>query len=651
MNLKEEYLPQWQAKIPMIHRIGKKKYRIYGFDLESHNDDESIAKQETSMWLGCFIDETNKVDEERSYVYDMASFIERLKKEVNPTRKHGENRPIKNICVYVYNFSFEWSFIFPYIHEMCSFKSKITDDDEYVFNSVSTKTCSSVWQAQVKFNKEGGIVVFRDLAKIYGGGLAKVAKAFGLPTQKGEIDYRMNRLHGYIPTAADKEYCFKDTRIIIDILQKIIEKSDKDFFNAVSMASYAMRKMIKYGWPKTCKPMKEFRKNYPIIPEESDEAKFLRQSVGGGICYPTRTWQYKVVHKRILHIDAHQMHPSQCYTKLFPYGNGEYFTGKPPFDRICCCRIRITYDDVKLHSIIKLIPYDFVENHEIVVWDFEIPTMYKAYVNLEIEYIDGYAYKMRPLPWRRFYLDNYKERLKARAINDTFNVLYYKLLNNSSYGKLLERPHMDMFVNTINEDGIIDSEIMQREDAGEIAKYTYLPVGSAIPAYSRVNLIEKALLFGYEKVLYLDTDSIFVIYDQETDQIWRDKFNHLDMLGGWASEEIIDKAQFTAPKRYKTEVDGKASIKAAGINFNQFKVDKVNELLTNEARIVSEEDKKEMVQKYQIPFDEVNIVSSEWKVQRAFRCKGGTLIIFQTKKMEVQKKYESIYKLNTNDIM
>ena len=165
-----------------------------------------------------------------------------------------------------------------------------------------------------------------------------------------------------------------------------------------------------------------------------------------------------------------------------------------------------------------------------------------------------------------------------------------------------------------------------------------------------MNLIEKALLFGYEKVLYLDTDSIFVIYDEETEEIWQKCFNHQDMLGGWAIEEMIDKSQFTAPKRYKTEVDGKTSIKAGGINFSKYKSDKVDELLTSEARIVDEEERKEMISKYQIPFDEVNIVSSEWQVQRAYRCKGGTLILFQIKKMDIQKKYESIYKMNTKDV-
>ena len=51
--------------------------------------------------------------------------------------------------------------------------------------------------------------------------------------------------------------------------------------------------------------------------------------------------------------------------------------------------------------------------------------------------------------------------------------------------------------------------------------------------------------------------------------------NKENFLGGWAIEEIIDKAQFTAPKRYKLEVkEGdkiRTTIKAGGINFDFYK--------------------------------------------------------------------------------
>lgn len=345
------------------------------------------------------------------------------------------------------------------------------------------------------------------------------------------------------------------------------------------------------------------------------------------------------------------MHPTQAYLKRFPYGKGTYFTGSPPLAKISACRVRISYNDVKLHSVISLIGTDFCEDREIVVWNFEIPTMMKVYVDLRIEYIDGYAYDTRPLPWRKYYALNYDERLKARKRKDDFNVLYYKLLNNSSYGKLLEKPHLQIFANTINKDGIIDSEVIDKplEEIETNAKYTYIPVGSCIPAYSRVMLIETALKFGWQKVLYFDTDSIFVLKDKYTQWVWENEISHIDYLGGWALEEEIDRAQFTAPKRYKTEVNGKTTIKAGGINFNKFIEERVDSIIEDEHLNVSNEERDAMIDRYQIPFDEINIVNSKFKVQRAFRCKGGTLIVFQEKEMGIQKKYEGIYKKNVEN--
>ena len=57
--------------------------------------------------------------------------------------------------------------------------------------------------------------------------------------------------------------------------------------------------------------------------------------------------------------------------------------------------------------------------------------------------------------------------------------------------------------------------------------------------------------------------------------------------------------------------------------------------------------RKEALQMIDIPFDEVNIISSVWQVQRAYRVKGGTIIEFQTKEMNVQKKYIEVFNQNT----
>ena len=635
-------------------RINRKKYRVFAFDIESHNDEESIKNKTTSMWLGCLIDETNKIDEESSYLYSMEEVINKLEELSNPKRRHGEKKkPIKNICVYVYNLSFEWSFMLPVLLEKgFTFKEAIEEQDEYCFNTISTHSVSSVWNINLKFSAKSGNIIFRDLAKIYGGGLGKVAKAFNLPTQKGEIDYRLNRLHGWIPTKEEKEYCFKDTRIIIDILLEMIKRQDKFFFSSMSMASYSMRMMIKEGFPRSTKPMAKYRELYPLLDEE--ESAFLRNAVSGGITYAPERWQFKDIKQRIIHIDAHSMHPSSAYLNKFAYGKGEYKLGKPYnyADYSNCCHVKVSFAGVKLHSVIKLIGFLYVEDFELTLWDFEIETMKKCYENLEIEYIDYYRYKKKPLPWRKYYAKCYYARLQAKANKDAFNVLYYKLLMNSSYGKSLENAHCEVFENCLDEEGIITSKTLKKNKPsymseeewrikGINAKYTYLPYGSQIPAYSRCSLIELALKIGFEKVVYFDTDSIFFIEDEESLSNMNKYMPTQNFLGGWAIEEIIDRAQFTAPKRYKAEVDGKTYIKAGGINFTKYIQDKAKEEGLNDL-----EDIKDYVNKYHFDFDEINIVSSIWKVQRAFRVKGGTIIEFQDKEMSVPKKYKEIFEKN-----
>ena len=628
----------------MIQKLGRTNYQIFAMDVESHNDPESIAKQETSIWLGCLLDENLTKDDPNSYFYTIDEFLDRIIDFSKPRRKtaHG-TRLCKNVCVYIYNLSFEWSFILPKLLERgFEFAPIINKESGMVYNSISTKSVSSVWEVTIKASPKFGFIRFRDLAKIFGGGLGKVAKSFNLPTQKGEIDYRKNRLHNYQITQEEKEYCFNDTRIIIDILLEMQRRNDKDFWKSLSMSSYSMRKLIQWGYKRALKPYLQFRKGYPELGAE--ETKFLRQSVEGGLCYANPRYQFKELDCKIGHIDARQMHPSSAYLYPYPYGEGEFFTGAPKMGRISCCRIRISYDDVKLYSNIKLIGCPFIEDREIVVWDFEIPIMQQCYENLKVEFIDGYAYKFKMLPWRGYYKYNFDSREQAKIDKDNFLIMLYKGLNNGSYGKLLEKPHNTTFANIVNPSGIIDSIVIDKEEILVNAKYTYLPVGSAIPARSRCRLIELALKYKPENVLYVDTDSIFFIWNAWTKKVWETETNQKKELGGWGWEEMIDKAQFTAPKRYKLISDNIATIKAGGINFDKFKEDThTDEYLELLDQGLSH---KEALSFIKLNYNEVNIISSSYKVQRAYRVKGGTIIEFQEKKVGVQEKYQSILEKN-----
>ena len=104
----------------------------------------------------------------------------------------------------------------------------------------------------------------------------------------------------------------------------------------------------------------------------------------------------------------------------------------------------------------------------------------------------------------------------------------------------------------------------------------------------------------------------------------------------------MQRAMFTAPKRYKYEdMEGITHIKAGGINFTEYTTQRAIE-----NGLTDLEDIKEYNKNYKFAFEEVNIISSTWKVQRAYRVKGGTIIEFQNKEIKVPKKYLDIYERN-----
>ena len=80
----------------MFTRIKRKKYRVFAFDIESHNDEESIARGETSMWLGCLIDETSTLEDD-VFFSTMDEFIDRLEElsSIKRGKKQGKNVSVR----------------------------------------------------------------------------------------------------------------------------------------------------------------------------------------------------------------------------------------------------------------------------------------------------------------------------------------------------------------------------------------------------------------------------------------------------------------------------------------------------------------------------------------------------------------------------
>ena len=622
----------------MNKTIKQTKYEIMAFDLENTVDEESIKKNETRMWLGCLIGEDDKLDDDVFY-YDIVDLVDKLEQLTKPVGKSNKH---KNYMIYIWNLAHEWSFILPELVRRGLKPGPISPRKGKAANSyeaITNKSVSSVWSAGIKFNANGGIIRFRDLAKLLGGSLKAAAKSLKTETQKGDdegdlIDYTAPRPKGYIPTKLEKEYNYNDCRIIIEILQKINATDDKYFWKSLSAASWSASTFIGETYKKYKKPMAEYRKDYPELYEKENE--FIRKTIKGGICYATPYHQGENIKTPVFHIDAHQMHPSQMYYKFFPYGHGKYFKGKPESDAtINAIHIMVSYTGVKIHSNIICLNRapDFTEGLELWIWDFELPTMYKCYEDLKVEYIDGYSYKMKRLPWRNLLAENYNNRLKCKANGDDYGQKRYKLLNNSFYGKLLENAKANTIVDIINEKGIIDSIELSKDSDSNCGKYAYIPVGSCIPAYSRVALVETALLFDYKDIVYFDTDSIFVMYNDNTRKVWESsRINKINFFGGWGLEGekgLHYGMRAVCSKRYITcDSKGNKDVKCAGMSVEEF----FKQAAISEGYIKEDERNSKAisqgVQKYLKEHDikDLKMDGVTIKVKQRAKAKGGTII-------------------------
>ena len=194
----------------------------------------------------------------------------------------------------------------------------------------------------------------------------------------------------------------------------------------------------------------------------------------------------------------------------------------------------------------------------------------------------------------------------------------------------MEIGHPIRFENYVDEQGAIDSIEHPVEDPPIGGKYTYKPVGSAIPAYSRVALIRAGLKLGWENILYMDTDSLFFILNKETiSKVKTLEIN--EKMGSFGWEDVDENgftkltgAQFTAPKRYKLkDDDGTFDVKMAGVS-----------------------NPKEDLNGKELEYDEVNMIDGIFSAHLRKRAEGGTLILDVPKKLQVQEKYRKVYQRN-----
>lgn len=599
----------------MQHNIGHKKFNIYTMALGYHNDDDLINEYNetgcatTGIWHWVLLDEENLLEGN-----DVKSFIENLKKFSKPKSKCSNYK-----CIYAFDLGANISFVLPELLKELTFKANIEDDDINVFNIICSDSLSDVWDLKIKFHKGKNLIIFRDVAKILANPKLKdLAKALNFDFKALEYDTHINRrVEGFEPSKDDLNAIRQKAQLLLDVVMH--HENDKYFFKSTSAASYSFRKALDYAYKGSLKPYLEYRKEYPEL--DRDEHDFALKSNEGGLTFVNEFYKGKE-QANVFHCDEHNAYPAKIVKCKLPYGkpihktkyieldenfNGELFPGHYT---ICKCRVNVQYRLVPFRRTLGSDLMDVV----VYCWDFEIPYLFKCYNYAEVAIEDMYIYKTKFSRFGGYFVDNYRQRLNAKSKGDNYGVMYFKILNNSFYGKQGEKAYNTIKIPQIDSLGnvYIVKEELPLEQQKYLSTYTYIPMFSCISALQRCEMMKGIFTIGLAHYYYCDTDSHFTDISLESMTYFK-SLEHRDFIGCWDNGEELERAEFVGEKRYKT-------------------LTKSNETIIHNSGFTYENGEV---------YKDVNLVNDIRTVNTKVRVIGGTIVVPVAKSITTSEDFEN----------
>lgn len=534
----------------------------YTADFETTTDPEDCR---VWAWAICSIDD----ELEFQYGTDIEGFI-----------LWCEEHPF--VDIYFHNLKFDGSFLTSY------FLNKnyvwIKDKKELVTHSFTTLiTDTGLWYSIEVVFDSGRSVRFLDSLKILNFSVEKIAKDFGLPINKLEIDYEIKREPSHIISVEEEAYIKNDVTIMAMALREMFNLG----LTKMTIGSDALSEYKK--------TISNFTHYFPVLSENVDTN--IRPSYKGGWTYLNPLYKEVEVGKGIT-IDKNSMYPSHLYYDLFPIGEPTFYEGEYVYDfkkplYIQCFSCEFQLKEGKLPSIQiknnnRFTPTEYLESSDgdlvtLTLTNVDLELMFMQYEVTNITYHYGYKFKSIKGLFCN-YINKYMEMKEKATIegNGAYRTTA-KLLLNSLYGKFALNPNTRTKIPYLNEEGVLKFKTTPIEKRETI----YLPVGTYTTAYSRRDIILTAqkvrdyTLEKYDKdyFIYSDTDSISCLYlsPEEVEAIvpiHETKLNHYKV------EQVFDKALFLRQKCYIKEVEGVVHSTIAGlpkklktsINFDNFKV-------------------------------------------------------------------------------
>ena len=498
--------------------------------------------------------------------------------------KFCEDHP--NTVLYFHNLKFDGEFIISYLFN--NGFEYIKDRKEKRDKTFSTliSDMGLFYQMEIYFSVKGKRckkVTILDSLKILNMSVEQVAKSFGLPISKLELDYDTPRLRGYILKDYEKDYITNDVKIMALALDTLF-KQELTYMTAGSNALHDFKKTHTI-W--------KFDRMFPQLNKSIDED--LRKAYRGGFTYLNPIYKEKDVGSGVV-LDVNSLYPSVMYEKPMPIGEPIFFNGKYEEDRVyplyiqmitCCFEIKpnkiptIQVKKTKLFLDNEYIESSHGELITLVLSSVDLKLFLDQYNVYELSYECGWKFKAMNDIFTK-YIDKWiKVKIEATREGNKGMRQIAKIALNSLYGRFAigltvqgKEPYLDT-------DGIIKYKLGEEEER----KGLYLPIGIFITSYAREKTIRTSQAikdyslekYGKDLYCYSDTDSIHTLLPIEELK----QFCDIDdvALGKWAWEASFEKARFVRQKCYLESINGEVKITCAGmpkecykfVEWNKFK--------------------------------------------------------------------------------
>lgn len=464
----------------------------------------------------------------------------------------------KNSICYFHNLKFDGEFILAYLLRN-GFKYSEEPNDR-TFSSLITD--GGVWYSlTVIFKREKKRykkVVFYDSLKKLPFKVATISKAFNLPDEKLEIDYKAPRAVGHELTQEERDYIVNDCRIVAAALRIQFEQGLKRMTNA-SDALHNFKEGL---------TLKYFEKYFPVFPIELDS--FIRKSYRGGYVY------LKPEHKnkrglRGVTFDVNSLYPSVMYDRVLPYGYPIYFTGEPKPSKdypLYIVHIKCAFElkpkhlpTIQMKNSLAFVPTEYLTSSggdivDLTLTSVDLDLFFDHYDVYHLEWVKGLKFKGRAGFFTE-YID-YWSNIKATSTGAIRQLA--KLMLNSLYGKFATNPQGAKKIPVYNTE---DNLVGFKYDDSDVRDPVYTAMGCFITAYAR----EKTIRSGqsvYDRYIYADTDSLHLVGVEIPDIL----DVHPTKLGAWKHEGTFTDSKFIRAKTYMETYEDGTEVTCAGMPDN-----------------------------------------------------------------------------------